>query len=319
VGAPLHALQNCERGTIPLPLLANALRMRDGGRDVHFPRPALVAIENTHNRCGGTVLPPAYMDELGALCSEHAVPVHCDGARLLNATAALGIAPSRLVKSCHSVTLCLSKGLGAPVGAVLAGSGALVERARRLRKAVGGGMRQAGIIASTGLVALDTQVKGLSEDNARARRLGAALGALPGLQPQARVDSNICFVGLDGARISVGHWEERARGAVRGAGVERGGVEPCVEDGESGVRVPVTAVPPHASTAQAFQALLSAVANVRVGGYGTTKVRLVTHHQVGTAAEEALVEGAKIVCRLLSDTAAGASTGGTSSKAAAQA
>ena len=125
MGAPLHALQNCERGTIPLPLLANALRMRDGGRDVHFPRPALVAIENTHNRCGGAVLPAAYLDDLGALCSEHHVPIHCDGARLLNAVAALGCTPARLVRACHSVTLCLSKGLGAPVGAVLAGAHSL--------------------------------------------------------------------------------------------------------------------------------------------------------------------------------------------------
>ncbi len=312
MGAPFHTLPNCERGTIPLPLLAQALRQRDGGRDLHYPRPALVAIENTHNRCGGAILPAAYMDDLGALCSEHQVPVHCDGARLLNATAALGCAPSRLVRACHSVTLCLSKGLGAPAGAVLVGSHSLVERARRLRKAVGGGMRQVGILAAPALVALEQQAKGLGEDNARARRVGRALGGLPGLTCQPQVDTNIVFLTLCNEQLSVAHWMARAVGAVAAPGVVRGGPEPHVRDEQSGVSVPVTCVPQGAGTAQAFAALLYAVANVKVGSYGTAKVRLVTHHQVGAAAEEALVEGAAIVCRLMSK------AGGAVQQAAAQ-
>ena len=297
VAAPFHTLPNCERGRLPLPRLAALLEQREGGLDPHYARPGLVALENTHNRCGGAVLPAAYVDELGALCSERRTPLHCDGARLLNAASALALAPSRLVRACHSGTLCFSKGLGAPAGAALAGSRALVARARRLRKALGGGMRQVGILAAPALVGLEQHAKGLAGDNARARRIGGALAGIPGLAPQATVDSNICYFALVEGVVAREHWHARAVAAA--AGAPAGGPEPCVLDAPSGVAVPVTAVPRDATSAQAFAALLQRVARVRIGCYGSEKLRLVTHHQVGDAAEAALVEGAAIVCRLM--------------------
>ena len=297
VAAPFHTLPNCERGRLPLPRLAALLEQREGGLDPHYARPGLVALENTHNRCGGTVLPAAYVDELGALCAERRTPLHCDGARLLNAAAALALAPARLVRACHSVTLCFSKGLGAPAGAALAGSRALVARARRLRKALGGGMRQVGILAAPALVGLEQHAKGLAGDNARARRIGGALAGIPGLAPQNTVDSNIVYFALVEGVVAREHGHARAVAAA--AGAPAGGPEPSVLDAPSGVAVPVTAVPRDANSAQAFAALLRRVARVRVGCYGSEKLRLVTHHQVGDAAEAALVEGAAIVCRLM--------------------
>lgn len=132
---------------------------------------ALVWMENTHNRSGGAVLPQDHMKAVHALANERGVPVHLDGARIFNAAAALGIEAKQLAQHADSVCFCVSKGLSAPVGSVLCGSGAFIERARAFRRMVGGNMRQAGPIAAAGIVALETMVDRLTEDHRAAKRL----------------------------------------------------------------------------------------------------------------------------------------------------
>ena len=154
-------------------------------------------------------------------------------------------------------------------------------------------MRQVGILAAPGLVALDTQVVGLGEDNARARRLGRALGGVQGLAPQARVDSNIVYFAL-GESWSVGAWRALAEACTQGGKTE-------VVDALSGLSAPVTAVPmgEEVSLAGAFIALLRALGNVKVGAYGTLKIRVVTHHQVSDEMVDRLVKCAGAAGRLL--------------------
>jgi threonine aldolase len=140
--------------------------------DFHFARTRLLSLENTMH---GKVLPMAYLQQARAFTSAHGLALHLDGARLFNAAVKLGVAPRDISQHFDSVSICLSKGLGAPVGSVLCGSDALIDKARRWRKMVGGGMRQAGILAAAGIYALDHQVERLAEDHAKAEQLGAAL------------------------------------------------------------------------------------------------------------------------------------------------
>jgi threonine aldolase len=160
--------------------------------DVHFPRTGLVCLENTHNRAGGTVIS---LEQTRAVCAvAHAagIPVHIDGARIFNAALALGLDAATLVADADSVMFSLSKGLSAPVGSVLVGSRAFIAAARRARKLLGGGMRQAGVIAAAGLVALERMVDRLVEDHAHARLLGERLAAVPGVAIDlATVQTNI--------------------------------------------------------------------------------------------------------------------------------
>ncbi len=146
-----------------------------------YPRTGVVCIENTHNRCGGAVLPVDYLRDLHAVCAAQGVPVHMDGARIFNAAAALGVPAAEIAAQVDSVQFCLSKGLAAPVGSMVAGSAAYIERVRRHRKMVGGAMRQAGVIAAAGLVALNEMVDRLPDDHRRARQLATALAAIPGV------------------------------------------------------------------------------------------------------------------------------------------
>lgn len=295
MGAPFHVIPNAPDGTLPLSAVEAALKMRGGGSDCHHPRPALVCIENTANRCGGAALPVAYMEALGALCTQHALPLHCDGARILNAAAALGVPPSTLVRACTSVTLCLSKGLGAPLGAVLVGPQAFVDKARRLRKAVGGGMRQAGVVAAACLTALHDHAPGLLADHTRASAAGTGLATIPGIIPQPRVDSNIVYFAL-GETWSVGAWRAMAAAAC----AAQGGKGEVV-DTVTGLSAPITAVPSgeDVTLAGAFIALLRALGNVKVGAYGTLKIRVVTHHQINDEMVERLVKCAGAAGRLL--------------------
>lgn len=164
------------------------------GVDVHFPRTRLITVENTHNRCGGTPLSVAYMQALGVLAREHGLLVHVDGARLFNAAAALGVDVKALVSDADSVTFCLSKGLAAPIGSVVVGSRAFIAEARRARKIVGGGMRQVGVIAAAGIVALEQMVDRLVEDHANARTLAEGLAEMPGIMVEpVPVRTNIVF------------------------------------------------------------------------------------------------------------------------------
>jgi threonine aldolase len=149
--------------------------------DPHFPRTRLVCIENTHNRGGGSVWPLDRILEVAAVAKAHSLRLHLDGARLWNAAAATGVSESAYAAPFDSVTVCFSKGLGAPVGSALAGSAALIERARRFRKMFGGGMRQAGILAAAALHALEHHRTRLAEDHSNARALAAGLRQLPGI------------------------------------------------------------------------------------------------------------------------------------------
>jgi threonine aldolase len=148
----------------------------------HFPRSRLVIIENTNNRGGGTVWPVAAVAEVAEVAHRHGLHVHLDGARLLNACTATRCQPTDYTRCADSVSMCFSKGLGAPVGSVVAGPAPFIARAHRFRKMFGGGMRQAGILAAAGLYALDHNIARLAEDHANARRLAEAIAALPGIR-----------------------------------------------------------------------------------------------------------------------------------------
>ncbi|HPS33632.1 MAG TPA: GntG family PLP-dependent aldolase, partial [Anaerolineaceae bacterium] len=150
--------------------------------DFHEPLSRMVILENTQNACGGIPLSAEYTDSVAAFARLHGLVLHIDGARIFNAAVALGVPAAELVRSADSITFCLSKGLCAPVGSVLCSSRETISKARRLRKMLGGGMRQAGILAAAGLVSLDHMIERLAEDHQRARELADALRAVPGLR-----------------------------------------------------------------------------------------------------------------------------------------
>ena len=150
--------------------------------DLHEPVTRLVCLENTHNGCGGVYQTPEYTRQMTEWVHSHGLSVHLDGARIFNAAVAQDVPASQLAGPVDSVTFCLSKGLCAPVGSVLCGSQPFIAKARRLRKMLGGGMRQAGILAAAGLVALERMVVRLGEDHARAKKLADGLRLVPGLQ-----------------------------------------------------------------------------------------------------------------------------------------
>ena len=167
--------------------------------DVHFAPTRLVCLENTHNHCGGVVLPLEHVRAVRELCDRHGLKLHLDGARLFNAAAASGIPAAQYAALFDTVSICLSKGLGAPVGSVLVADAATIALARRARKIYGGGMRQAGIIAAAGLYALQHNIARLADDQRRARALAARLAALPGLAIDlATVQTNMIFAGTRG-------------------------------------------------------------------------------------------------------------------------
>ena len=186
-GVVLRTVPNDGEGRMDLAAIEHAVR----GSNIHFPRTALLCLENTHNRCGGAVLTPDYTSSVAALAHRHGLHVHLDGARIFNAAVALGVPASDLARDVDSVCFCLSKGLSAPVGSLLCGSADFLEGARKWRKMVGGGMRQAGVIAAAGVVALRTAVDRLAEDHASARRLARGLRDIPGLLVPPTVPSNI--------------------------------------------------------------------------------------------------------------------------------
>jgi len=174
------------------------LRTTIRSSNVHYPPSRLLCLENTHNRAGGIPFGPDEMGAIAAAAHELGLIVHLDGARIFNAAVALGVPAKAIVRECDSVMFCVSKGLSAPVGSVLVGSRAFIERARRFRKMVGGGMRQAGVIAAAGIVALKTMVNRLAEDHASARRLAEGLAAVPGLSvdvPRVRTNMVLLEVG----------------------------------------------------------------------------------------------------------------------------
>lgn len=164
--------------------------------DIHRPTTKLVCIENTCNRGGGAIWEAGAIEAIGKLCAKHGLALHLDGARLFNALAVTGEAPSGHGSRFHSVSVCLSKGLGAPVGSVLAGSQAFIHQARRIRKRLGGGMRQAGILAAAGIHALDHHLARLPEDHRRARAIGQVLQRSPLIKEVLPVQTNIVMAHL---------------------------------------------------------------------------------------------------------------------------
>jgi threonine aldolase len=176
--------------------------VRDAG-NVHFARTRLLALENTVNREGGAAVSVADTDAACAAAHARGLRVHVDGARIFNAAVALGVPVARLVQHIDTVTFCLSKGLGCPVGSILAGEREYIEEARRWRKMVGGGLRQSGVIAAAGIVALETMVDRMADDHANAKALARGLADLPGLNVDvSRVQTNIVMVTVDGSHTS---------------------------------------------------------------------------------------------------------------------
>jgi threonine aldolase len=199
-GVHPRTLANQPDGTLLLDAIEASIRTVDD----HFPRSRLICLENTHNRCGGVALTAEYTRRVGDIAREHALGLHLDGARLFNAAAATGSSAAELAQAADSVTFCLSKALCAPVGSVLCGSAEFIRQARRVRKQLGGGMRQAGVIAAAGIVALEKMTDRLGEDHARARRLGEALRTIPGIVLESNPPpTNMVYVSLADAALSM--------------------------------------------------------------------------------------------------------------------
>ncbi|MDP2918935.1 MAG: low-specificity L-threonine aldolase [Dehalococcoidia bacterium] len=192
-GVVMRTVPNDSHGRLDPADVERAIR----GKNIHYPETTLLCLENTHNRCGGAILTPQYTREICGLAHRHGLKVHLDGARIFNAAVALGVPASTLAADADSVSFCISKGLSAPVGSLLCGTKEFIERARRVRKMLGGGMRQAGIIAAAGIVALETMIDRLAEDHANAKRLAAGLGNIKGISlAQETVETNIVMFDL---------------------------------------------------------------------------------------------------------------------------
>lgn len=184
---------------------------RDPG-NYHHPLTGLVWIENTHNRGGGSIYPPEVVREIYQVAKRHNVPLHMDGARLLNAIVALGIEPREYTRYVDSTSICLSKGLGAPVGSVVAGSKEFIRRVRRLRKMFGGGMRQIGYLAAAGIYALDHHVKRLSEDHSNAKLLAEGIAQLNYFQIDPEdVETNILYFQVTEEKLNPQSLKEELR------------------------------------------------------------------------------------------------------------
>ncbi|MFA7215495.1 MAG: low-specificity L-threonine aldolase [Bacillota bacterium] len=187
---------------------AGAVEGKIRSENIHFPETSLICVENTHNKAGGRVIPLEAMKSIHDVGLRHGVPVHLDGARIYNAAAYLGVEAKEIARYCDTVNVCLSKGLCAPVGSVLAGSSEFVERARKYRKMLGGGMRQAGIIAAAGIIAVEKMSKRLSKDHENAFALAKGLNSLEGVSVDIdKVQTNLIMVdfagtGLNGVQVA---------------------------------------------------------------------------------------------------------------------
>ena len=204
----VHSCQIKEQkdGSLALEDIEAAIRTPD---DDHEPVTRLIEIENTHNACGGLCLTPEYIRRLSDFAHQRGLIVHMDGARVFNSAVAQGVDVLQLTEPVDSVTFCLSKGLAAPVGSVLCGNADFIKRARKIRKHLGGGMRQAGILAAAGILALETMVERLAEDHARARYMAEGLSEIPGilLDPGSPATNMIFFNLADSVKLTTAQIE----------------------------------------------------------------------------------------------------------------
>jgi len=201
-------------GTLDLQELESKIRTTDD----HYPITKLVCLENTQNKCGGRCLTAEYTDSVGALCKKHGLKLHLDGARLFNAAVKLKTNVQALAKAADSVSICLSKGLSSPVGSVLCGTKDFIRKARRVRKALGGGLRQAGILAAAGLLSLTEMTDRLDEDHTTAHALASQLAKIHGLDVDVKtIETNIVFVKVVPAEF--GLTAEQFRDQLKAKGV----------------------------------------------------------------------------------------------------
>ncbi|MDX1623589.1 MAG: low-specificity L-threonine aldolase [Gemmatimonadota bacterium] len=197
-GVQLHPVETSD-GAIRVADLIGMVRPADA----HFPRTRLLCLENTHNGHGGRIYPIAEMEAVAEWARERGIAVHLDGARLFNAIAATGVAAGRWAACADTVSICLSKGLGAPVGTCLVGDAGAIEEARWIRKRLGGGMRQAGILAAAGIFALEENADRLADDHAAARAIAEAVAGLDGIAADPdRVETNIVLIGIEPGGIT---------------------------------------------------------------------------------------------------------------------
>jgi threonine aldolase len=201
-GIVYHRVANQPDGTLSIDAIEGAFPADP--TDAQFALPALICLENPQNHCGGRVLPVEYLARVRALARERGVAVHLDGSRIFNAALASGVEAAELARYADSVQFCLSKGLAAPVGSMVVGSAPFIAGVRRTRKMLGGGMRQVGVLAAAGLVALEHMVSRLGDDHANAQRLAAGLAGLPGVEVDPRpVEINMVFFWLRGTGPSI--------------------------------------------------------------------------------------------------------------------
>ncbi len=182
------------------------------GEDIHLPETALICLENTHNRAGGAVVPIENMKAIYKVAENNGIPVHLDGARLFNAAVALNVPVTEFTNYTTTVQICLSKGLGSPVGSIIAGNKEFIKKARKWRKRLGGGLRQAGVIAAPGYVALTEMVERLAEDHVNATRLANGLQNISSLKVMNQVDTNIVLIDIQKLGITSAHFLELIKG-----------------------------------------------------------------------------------------------------------
>ncbi|XP_011036295.1 PREDICTED: probable low-specificity L-threonine aldolase 1 [Populus euphratica] len=201
-GVHPRTVKNNDDGTMDIDLIEAAIR--DPRGEIVFPTTRLICLENTQANCGGRCLSAEYTDKVGELAKKHGLKLHIDGARIFNASIALGVPVHRLLQAADSASVCLSKGLGAPVGSVIVGSKSFIAKARILRKTLGGGMRQVGILCAADLVALHENVLKLEDDHKKAKMLAEGLNQIKGLRLNvAAVETNIIFFDIvEGAKIT---------------------------------------------------------------------------------------------------------------------
>jgi threonine aldolase len=238
-GIQPRTLANQPDGTLALDDIRAAIR----GDNVHWPHTRLIALENTHNACYGSPLAPAYLWSVYDLAKSRGIRVHIDGARIFNAAIALGVPVTELTRHADTVSFCLSKGLSAPVGSLLCGPRDFIAEARRNRKMVGGGMRQAGVLAAAGIVALETMIDRLADDHANAKYFAESIADIPGIAlDPARVKTNIVFFDLEPgapnavemearlarAGVLIGPSGERRMRAVTHYGIERQDIDAAI-------------------------------------------------------------------------------------------